>query len=485
MEEEVCDLAAEKSIITSLFKYNKDALMEVDDIINENCFVDPFYRACYIGLSNLIEEYNDVKIDESILLQQLQEKRLVTQFGNEETKLLRAIRNMPMELSNVRMMGAKLAKLQIARDRRDSLILAADKLNKITGTESIGEILGIAEASVFDDNANSAYTDNRGVTQIGDGLDDYIEELLANPVSQIGFPIGLPIWENAVGGGVRPGTVHVIGARPKTGKTFLSDHCAISAAKAGVEVLILDTEMNKKDHWHRMIAKMSGLKIRDIESGQSDKAKTREGGKKFKGLPISYRNIGGMGFEEIMALMRKWLIKTVGLNSEGKAKRPCLIIYDYIKLMSDTSITKNLAEYQAIGFLVTKMHNFMSRYDVGCVAFVQLNREGTNTEDATVAAQSDRILWLCSSFTIYKWKDKDDLVDEYRKPEGERFFHKLIVTDNRHGPGFTNPKDFINIKTDYTYGFIEEGPLNSERENIDGDDEEDEADGDDEELVKF
>lgn len=472
VDEPLFDPAAEKSIISGLFKYNKDAFLAVSDIINENCFVDSFYRACYIGLTKLIEEYNDIKIDESVLLQQLKENRLVTNFSPEDSKLLRAIRNMPLELSNVRMMGAKIAKLQIARDKRDSLMLGADKLNKLQGTESLGEILGIAEESVFDSKYDS-YTDDRSARKFGDGLDDYVDKLLDNPVDQIGFPIGLPQFENAIGGGIRGGTLHVIGSRIKTGKTFMADHVAVSSAMKGIPVLILDTEMLKEDHWNRVLAKFSGLKIRDIESGKSDKDKTKAAAQAFKSLPISYKNVGGMSFEEIISLMRKWLIQEVGLNSEGKAKKPCLIVYDYIKLMDDSSITKNIAEYQAIGFLMTKMHNFMVKYSVGCVAFVQLNRNGTTEEDSTVAAQSDRILWLCSSFSIYKWKDKDDLQEEMRKAdENERYFHKLIVIVTRHGPGL-NPGDFINMKTNYSVSAIEEGPLNSTLGNNDDEDEED------------
>ena len=51
----------------------------------------------------------------------------------------------------------------------------------------------------------------------------------------------------AIGGGLRRGTVNVIGARPKTGKTLLAQNMGMNIAKQGVPVLDLDTEMMFND----------------------------------------------------------------------------------------------------------------------------------------------------------------------------------------------------------------------------------------------
>jgi len=48
----------------------------------------------------------------------------------------------------------------------------------------------------------------------------------------------------------------------------------------------------------------------------------------------------------------------------------CLIIYDYLKLMTSESITGNIAEFQALGFQITKLHNFMVENDCACLSFV-------------------------------------------------------------------------------------------------------------------
>ena len=53
MEESKSDLSAEKAIISGLFKYGKDGLAEVNDIVNKDSFCDPFYKICYIALEEI------------------------------------------------------------------------------------------------------------------------------------------------------------------------------------------------------------------------------------------------------------------------------------------------------------------------------------------------------------------------------------------------------------------------------------------------
>ena len=477
MDEQLFDASSERFIISTIFRYGKDGINEVSDIISKDSFNDPFYRACYSAMEDLISETPEIKIDVIVLEQKIKDKKLMINFSVEDLKLIRAISIMPVELSNARKMAIKMAKLYIARKVRDALQLAAEKINDVKGDESIGQILGIAEEAILDNSFTVKESDDRKITKIGDGLESYLDDLNNNPVEQIGFPIGLPQFEKSIGGGIRPGTVHVFGARPGVGKTFLSNHFAYNAAKNGVNVLSLDTEMYKSDHWNRLVAKLSGLKINDIERGNFDREKARKAEAELNSLPYSYQTIGGLDFEEVLAIMRRWLIREVGLDSNGKAKSPSLVVFDYIKLMDDGAITKNIAEYQAIGFLMNSLHNFMNRYGVACVAFVQLNRDGVEKEDSTTASQSDRIFWLCSTFNIYKWKDREDLIVEMNKSEEVRRTHKIINLKSRHGKGLSSG-DFIHIITNYSIGKIEEGPLNSEVEDgdQDGQDEESEPD---------
>jgi hypothetical protein len=136
--------------------------------------------------------------------------------------------------------------------------------------------------------------------------------------------------------------------------------------------------------------------------------------------------------------MKRWIVKEVGLNSDGTAK-PCVIFYDYLKLMDSQGIGQDMKEYQVLGFMMTSLHNFACKYQIPIVAFVQLNRDGITKETTDTASGSDRIIWLCSNFTIFKRKSDEEIAED-GVDSGNR---KLIPVISRHGPGIEE-NDYIN-----------------------------------------
>ena len=319
--------------------------------------------------------------------------------------------------------------------------LAKEQISEITGSENINHILSIAEDSVF--NFTSSLNDeNNEPSQINSGIEEYIKELAENPVDQIGIPTGFPIYDQSIGGGLRRSTINVIAARPKTGKTLLVDNMSYNISKLDIPVLNLDTEMTKEDHVNRLLALSTEVPISDIESGKFSQSvinrqKIQESAKTLKDN-IYYHSIAGKSFEEQLSLMRRWVTKKVGLNKDGSAK-DCVIFYDYLKLMDSQGISQDLKEYQVLGFMMTSLHNFACRYKVPIVAFVQLNRDGITKESTDTVSGSDRIIWLCSNFTVFKRKTDEEIVEDGAE-NGNR---KLVPVISRHGAGLDD-NDYIN-----------------------------------------
>jgi hypothetical protein len=133
-------------------------------------------------------------------------------------------------------------------------------------------------------------------------------------------------------------------------------------------------------------------------------------------------------------------MKEVGFDDETGRTKDCLIIYDYLKLMTSENITNNIAEFQAMGFLITELHNFAVNYDCPILSFVQLNRDGINVEDTSAISQSDRLVWLCTNFSIFKPKSAEEIAED-----GEEYGNrKLIPLVARHGPGIEDG-NYINM----------------------------------------
>jgi replicative DNA helicase len=440
----LCDPAAERAVLAGICKYGEEAYLDIADIVQASSFTIDSNSMVFKCLKEICEKEHRPTIDIASIYSVSQELGFSHILSKkEEAQHLKAITDFPVSIDNVRKFAAKIRKLEIARLLRNQLEKAQDKILDVTGAESITSILSIAEDTVFNfTSLLNESSDNNPVT-MGDGLDEYIQHLESNPIDQVGIPTGFPIYDQAIGGGLRKGTVNVIAARPKTGKTLLSDNMGYNVAKLNVPVLNMDTEMTKNDHINRILAMMTETEINAIETGRfsttpSSKAKITEAVDQLKQMGFYHISIAGKAFEEQLAIMRRWIMKEVGLNDDGSAK-DCVIFYDYLKLMDSVGISQDLKEYQVLGFMMTSLHNFAVRYKVPIVAFIQLNRDGITKESTDTASGSDRIIWLCSNFSIFKRKSDEEIAED--GPEnGNR---KLVPLISRHGGGLDD-NDYIN-----------------------------------------
>jgi replicative DNA helicase len=451
------DTAAERAVLAGIFSYGSSAYFDVADILTEKTFTVDSNTVIYKCVRHVLEKDDKSQIDMPTILSAASELSLSDFFDRkDEIKYIDAIGKFPVNLENVRKFAAKIRKLEIARLLDKQLDGAKNKINGLNGDESVNHILGIAEDAIFDFGSLLNHG-NENPELLGANVQDYIKFLEENPCNSMGISTGYPVYDQAIGGGLRRGTVNVIGARPKVGKTLLSDNVGMHIASSlGIPVLNLDTEMTAEDHIHRSLAALSEVSINDIETGKftetaDKKERVYQAGQKLQEMPYYHRSIGGVPFEEQLAMIRRWLAREVGLNDDGTAKQ-CVIIYDYLKLMTSDSISNSLAEFQVLGFMMTGLHNFALRYKVPILSFIQLNRDGINSESTDAASGSDRIIWLCSNFTIFK-KKSDEEIAEDGVGNGNR---KLVPIVSRHGGGLEDG-DYINMHMKGWCAKIEEG----------------------------
>lgn len=374
-----------------------------------------------------------------------------------EVEHLKALTIFPASLENIRKFAQKVRKLQIIRLERKVLEKAKDDLLDLTGVEPISEILSVAENAIFDFGCTLDQTGNQPEL-VGKDLRERIKHRINNPVDQLGIPTGFYIYDKTIGGGLMDGTVNVIAGRPKSGKSMIAKQIGSNIAIKKIPVLNMDTEMLKVDHENRIVASLSNVPINEIKTGEfaQDKLKLDrvqqtvsniEDKEKF---PYYHKSIAGHSFEDQLSIMRRWLMINVGLKSDGMA-RQCVIIYDYLKLMDAKEITGNMQEYQALGFMMTQLHNFAVKYKIPILALVQVNRDGISREDTGIVAGSDRITNLCSSLSLFKSKTLDEINED--GPDGGN--SKLVPIVSRHDEGL-NFGEYINFRFDKKFGRIKE-----------------------------
>lgn len=465
MKKNLQDAATERAVLAGLCQYGLDCLLEID-FLDSTYFNDDLNQSLFECINAIIMAGDKVEL--SAILSRATEFGLASILNNaDEIGFLRSLFNFPIHKENIGSYAAKLAKLKIGRDIKKTLKTCNDKIDKLTGEESINDILSLIEAPVLDLTTQVYHTSENKPIVIGSELEDYIQHLIDNPTDMMGIPTGFTEYDIAIGGGLRRKCIDLIGARAKVGKSLFADAVAINAAlKMNIPVLMLDTEMGKEDHYNRMLANLSNVPIDIVQTGKFRNNdlyfdKIREAADKIKSMPYHYISVAGQSFENILAIMRKWIYQHVGFDENGRTK-DCLIIYDYLKLMSAENINQSMQEYQALGFLITQLHNFCVKYDVPCLSFVQLNRDGITKESTDVISGSDRLVWLCTSFSLFKVKSDEEQADDIDAGMSSAYNRKLVPLVSRHG-GCLEDGDYINIAMQGKYARLTEG---STRNNL-------------------
>ena len=434
------DVAAERAVLSGICQYGSDLFLDITDLVTPNTFSIDSNKIIYKCVEYICKKDDNIKcIDLPTILSAAQEISLSDFFDkNEESRHLNSVLSFKVDRTNVRRFASKLRKLEIGRLIYSQAGLLQEKISEIDGTEPITQLLGIAENTIYD---FTSLFDGESELQpklLGDDILEYVKYLEENPCDILGVPTGFPAFDESIGGGLNPG-VAMIGARPKVGKTTLSINIARNIASSGIPVLYLDTEMIEKGRYrdisNKLLACTANVDINDVKTGrfadnELNKTRVVEAAEKIKNIPLYRLDIAGKPFEDQLFAMRRWVQSEVGFNLDGTAK-DCVIIYDYLKLMSAADIGSNTAEYQLLGMMMTGLQNFGTRYGVPILSFTQLNRDGIDRENTDVVSGSDRITWFCTSFSIFKDKNEEEIGED-----GPEMGNKKVVTIlSRYGPG--------------------------------------------------
>lgn len=462
MEEKILSIASERAVLAGVLQYGSDAFIDIDDIVNVSTFTQEENQIVFACISKVLE--NSTAIDLPSILSAAEGLGLASTYNERVPKgYTKTLFGFDVKLENVRQHAAKLKRLEIARDIRLRAKKVISDISQVTGDESIDSLISIGESPFFELSTSLNSSSESKPVALGDNVDEYVQHLADNKCEMMGISSGYKRFDQAIGGGFRRKCVDLIAARPKTGKSMLADNVGFHiAANLNIPVLILDTEMSKEDHINRLLAKFSSISINDIATGSfadssAGKEKIDQAAAKFREAPLDYIAIAGKPFEETLSIMRRWIVKRVGFDENGKTN-DCMIIYDYLKLMHSSQINDSMKEFQVLGFQITQLHNFTVQYDVPCLSFVQLNRDGITKESTDVVSGSDRLVWLCSSFSIFKTKSDEEIAED----GGASGNRKLIPVVSRHGGGLNDDYDYINMNMRGEIATIDEGMTKSE-----------------------
>lgn len=441
MDSNLSDVGAERAVLAGLFSYGLESYVEISDILSHSSFAHQNNQVIYKCIEKILN--NDAEVDLPSILSASEQLNLSGVIKtNQELEYINSLMEFPIKKENVVHFAAQIKKFELARKAKRIANKITKDLDSINGDESVDEIINIIETPITD----FLRQDDVGQKpeKLGDDIDEYLEFLLENKCDQIGLSSGFPRFDAVVGGGLRRKCVDLVSARPGVGKSVFADNVALHNARKGIPVLMLDTEMSKEDHLNRVVSNISGVPIEEVSTGKfgdddEKLIKVKEAMEEIRDIPYTYVSVAGAPFETIMNTIKRWIVQDVGQDEYGRTN-DCLVVYDYLKLMSSSSINNNMQEYQALGFQITNLHNLAVKFDFPCLSFVQLNRDGITKESTDAVSGSDRLIWLCTSFSIFKLKSAEELAED-GPSSGNR---KLVTLKARHGAGLMDG-NYINM----------------------------------------
>lgn len=443
------DVAAERLVLSSLFKHGEKYYYEIDGFLKSNNFTSGINQILFDVLTEQIR-VNKVNPSISAVLAKTQtiDTNLITKYDLSE--YLENLTNENLSIEEGVSFAKKVAKISLIRNLQATLLNTASSLGTVNNDESLRDILVRVEQPLS--NFTTDLVSGFKTVNLVEFLPSFAEKIPNNKNVSRGIPSGLPLWDKTIGGGLRVG-VNLVGARSGQGKSFLGINVANHTINQNIPTLYLDTELSEEITLTRFTALISGETIDDIEGGTANLINIDKAIKKLKDKKFFYHNISGTHHSHWISEIRKWIIKDVGFKPDGSAK-DCLVVLDYIKVM-DLTDGNMMKEYQYLGQIITDLHNCCVKFNLPILSLVQLNRDGINNSGEGTLADSDRLLRLCSSFSIFRKKEEEDLVADPSK-NGNR---KILTVKSRFGAGM-DEGEYINMKCDFSRGLIQEGQSN-------------------------
>jgi hypothetical protein len=165
----------------------------------------------------------------------------------------------------------------------------------------------------------------------------------------------------------------------------------------------------------------------------------------LKDAPFYYSAARGITTEQLISRCRQFKSQHVGeeTDEDGVTRtKPCLIIYDWLKVNTGVDGYAEMREYQVLGEICTAIKDVCNELDVPVLAGAQSNREGAGAAIDKMSAysadkflaDSDRILRFCNCLIWLRRLGPDEQV-EVDSYDPEYLYNQMIhVVDQRGGP---------------------------------------------------
>ncbi|MBW1992562.1 MAG: replicative DNA helicase [Deltaproteobacteria bacterium] len=405
---------AEQSVLGAVF-LRPAVLDEVVEVLKPEDFYRPAHGLIFQAMLDLWGRQEPV--DTVTVTDLLKRRRQLTQAGGPF--FLASLGDQVGTAANAGHYARLVRDLSRVRRFRETLLKLADKA--VNGLEDAGAFLDEAEAEIY----RAVHRDDGGRGQpvpVGQVAREVLAQLEAQRRDSLppGLQTGFFDLDARIGG-LEPGNLYVVAARPGMGKTALALNIAVNVARSGQPVLFLSLETGNSQLTQRLLAALFNLSHQHLRDGQIDE---REWERLVRlaeklDLPLYLDDQSAMTHLEVRARSRraaaKWGIR--------------LLVVDYLQLVSAPEAKSREQEVAAIS---RSFKALAKELDVPVLVLSQLNRACEARQDKRPVLSDLResgAIEQDSDVVAFLYRD-----DYYREDSPDRGVAELLVRKNRHGP---------------------------------------------------
>lgn len=408
MEAAIASAEAEQGVLSALMLDN-GAFDRIGDTLRVDHFFHSQYRAIYAEISRQLMAGKSVDIftlhaelDGTVTLAELNE---IAQFAPSAANVRRWAGLIVERAKSRALMAVSSNVYELAQDHKRSIQERVDdaqaQLAKLIDDMPRDEWVGAAEGMVAHIDTLEARAEGR-IAAYATGLSD-LDELLE--------------------GGLRPGQLVIVGARPSMGKTALAMTIGLNMAEA-YTVAMLSMEMPHAELRDRKVAMLGRVSMSSVKRPNRkalDWNRVLDGIEKAKRLNFYATDQGGLNIQQVRSKARN-IKRMHGLN---------VLIVDYIGLMAGMD-AKQPRAYQ-LEEISRGLKSLAKELDMAVLCLAQVNRRVEERAD-----QAPGLSDLRDSGAIEQDADVVMFVNRPKQarpdmgPEWDHFA-KVTVAKNRNG----------------------------------------------------
>lgn len=369
------DLPCEAQVIGSILKWGYKAVAKIENI--DSLEFDDYLNSCtFQACMEILKQYPELDyLDFGTVLKVINKYDETISLGELSKAYDTTLNRIPLAMLNDSV--NHLIELKKKRDFSNAIkdianMVAGDDINNdvsdISYDDLVNKVATTFQNLLRDSNVRCEYEDAQTV------LIDYLKHIKQGEVAKI-IPTGFNSLDSQLNGGLRSGTLNVIGARPGVGKSAFSANMILNMLrndKTLPPIVNFSLEMPNFQVMERMISSItgaSGKKIQTMKLEPHEYQDLLQGNQECfahdsKSPRLVLCDKAGLRIENIQSICESINAKFGGIGA---------ICVDYLQLLPVN--LKGTTKASAIGELSKALKAMAIQYECPVITPVQLNRD--------------------------------------------------------------------------------------------------------------